>query len=70
MKSIKYVVYREGKDYVSQCLNVDVASFGTSVETAVENLKDAVALYLAEENDDVIYHTIDDAVVGEAYINA
>ena len=28
MRNIKYVVYKEGKYYVSQCLNVDVSSFG------------------------------------------
>ncbi len=28
MKNIKYVVYREDKYYVAQCLNVDVSSFG------------------------------------------
>jgi hypothetical protein len=30
MKSFKYVVYREGEYFVSQCLNLDIASFGTS----------------------------------------
>lgn len=28
MKNIKYIVYKEGKYFVSQCLNVDVSSFG------------------------------------------
>jgi predicted RNase H-like HicB family nuclease len=50
MKSFKYVVYREGEYFVSQCLNLDIASFGTSVDDAVENLKDAVSLYLADED--------------------
>ena len=42
MRSLKYVVYREGKYFVSQCLNVDVSSFGKTMDEAVTNLKDAV----------------------------
>jgi len=49
MKNMKYVVYQEGKYYVSQCLNVDVASFGKTIDEAVFNLSDAVALYLRED---------------------
>ncbi|MEI6614646.1 MAG: hypothetical protein WCL37_07095 [Chrysiogenales bacterium] len=45
MKSIKYIVYREDKYYVSQCLNVDVSSFGTTLDAAVANLKEALELY-------------------------
>ena len=45
MKNIKYVVYKEGKYYVSQCLNVDVASFGETIDSAINSLKEAVALY-------------------------
>lgn len=45
MKSFKYVIYREGKYYVSQCLNVDIASCGDTIEEAINNLKDAVMLY-------------------------
>ena len=39
-----YVVWKEGKYYVSQCLNVNVSSFGDTDE-AVNNLKEAVELY-------------------------
>ncbi|SMP63900.1 hypothetical protein SAMN06295888_11158 [Desulfonatronum zhilinae] len=49
MRNVKYVVYQEGKYFVSQCLNVDVSSFGESIDEAVFNLKDALALYLKEE---------------------
>jgi predicted RNase H-like HicB family nuclease len=70
MKSFKYVVYREGEYFVSQCLNVDIASFGKSIEDAVENLKDAVSLYLADEDTEQLYHSVEDAIVGEALINA
>jgi predicted RNase H-like HicB family nuclease len=47
--ALKYVVYQEGKYYVSQCLNVDVASFGKTIDEAVKNLADAVELYLRDD---------------------
>ena len=45
MKQMAYVVYREEEFFVSQCLNVDVSSFGATREEAVSNLKEAVELY-------------------------
>jgi predicted RNase H-like HicB family nuclease len=38
-------VWREGDWYVSQCLDVDVASQGATEEKALENLKEALELY-------------------------
>jgi predicted RNase H-like HicB family nuclease len=38
-------VWREGDWYVSQCLEVDVASQGKSEEEALENLKEALELH-------------------------
>jgi predicted RNase H-like HicB family nuclease len=38
MKQMAYVVYREDEFCVSQCLNVDVASFGSTREEAMANL--------------------------------
>ncbi len=38
-------VWREGKWYVAQCLEVDVASQGTSEAAALRNLSDALALH-------------------------
>ena len=70
MKSIKYVTYREDEFIVAQALNVDVSSFGDTVEEAVENLQDAVTLYLKDEDVEGLFHTVDDAVIGEAVINA
>ena len=48
MKTIKYIVYKEGKHYVSQCLNVEVSSFGKSIEEATSNLKEALDLYFED----------------------
>jgi predicted RNase H-like HicB family nuclease len=37
-------VWREGKWYVSQCLELDVASQGETEEEALANLKEAIEL--------------------------
>jgi predicted RNase H-like HicB family nuclease len=48
MKKIPFtsVVWREGKYYVAQCLNVDISSFGKTKALALESLKEALSLYL------------------------
>jgi predicted RNase H-like HicB family nuclease len=50
MKQVVYqsVVYKEGKYYVAQCLNVDVSSFGKSEQEALANLEEALELYLED----------------------
>lgn len=48
-KKSKYTasIWREGKWYVAQCLEVDVASQGTSESAALKNLADALALHFS-----------------------
>lgn len=70
MKNIKYVVYKEGKYYVSQCLNVDVSSFGETIDEAIASLKEAVSLYLEDEKDNSEYKVIGETLLGEDVINA
>jgi len=41
-------VWREGDWYVSQCLEVDVASQGETEQEALENLREALELYFEE----------------------
>ena len=41
-------VWREGDWYVSQCLDIDVASQGETEEAALANLKEALELYFEE----------------------
>jgi predicted RNase H-like HicB family nuclease len=43
-------VWREGDWYVSQCLEVDVASQGESEEEALSNLKEALELRFEAPN--------------------
>ena len=70
MRSLKYVVYREEKYFVSQCLNVDVSSFGKSIDEAVTNLKDAVELYLKDDSVMNVFYDVGDVSIGEAFVNA
>ncbi len=42
---LKNVVWKEGKYYVAQCLNVDVSSFGKTRKKALSNLDEALELY-------------------------
>lgn len=44
----KNVVWKEGKYYVAQCLNVDVSSFGKNKKEALANLDEALELYLED----------------------
>ena len=45
IKEIDYVIRQEGKYFVSQCLNVNVSSFGKTIDETCRNLKEAVELY-------------------------
>lgn len=42
------VVWREGKWFIAQCLEVDVASQGRTKEEALANLREALELYFEE----------------------
>lgn len=44
------VVNREGKWYVAHCPELEIASQGKSVEAALENLREAIGLYLEDED--------------------
>ena len=52
MKKIemKATVWKEGRQYISQCLNVDVASFGTTKKKAMDNLREALELYFEDSD--------------------
>ena len=45
----KNIVWKEGKYYVSQCLNVDISSFGKTKKEALNNLDEALELYFEEK---------------------
>jgi predicted RNase H-like HicB family nuclease len=47
------VVTQEGKLYVALCPEFDIASQGKTVESALKNLKEAIELYLEDEDAEV-----------------
>jgi len=44
-RSFAATVWKEGSWYVSQCLEVDIASQGATEAEALENLREALELY-------------------------
>jgi len=46
--NLKNIVWKEGKYYVAQCLNVDVSSFGETKKEALNNLNEALELYFED----------------------
>ncbi|MCP8321652.1 MAG: type II toxin-antitoxin system HicB family antitoxin [archaeon] len=44
------VLTKEGRWYVALCPELDVASQGKSIEEALKNLKEAIELYLEDED--------------------
>lgn len=46
--NLKSVVWKEGKYYVSQCLEVDVSSFGKTKKEALAMLQKALELYFED----------------------
>ncbi len=46
--NFKSVVWKEGKYYVSQCLDVDVASYGKTKKEALKMLQEALELYFED----------------------
>jgi predicted RNase H-like HicB family nuclease len=44
------VITKEEKFYVALCPELDIASQGESIEEAIRNLKEAISLYLEDED--------------------
>ena len=47
------VIHKEGEWYVSWCSEIDVVSQGETIEKTIDNLKEAVELYLEDEDENV-----------------
>lgn len=52
-KTFTTAINKEGKWYVAKCLELGVVSQGKTIEEATKNLKEAVELYL-EDNEEAI----------------
>jgi len=68
MRNIHYTLYREESDYVAQCLDYDVSSFGSTEKEALANLKEAIELYLEDLPESTITPQITHVTVGELAI--
>ncbi|MBM2817450.1 MAG: hypothetical protein HW401_40 [Parcubacteria group bacterium] len=62
--NLKNIIWREGKHYVAQCLNVDISSFGKTKAEASKNLKEALELYFEDTNMSKV-RKIDEPVIFE-----
>jgi predicted RNase H-like HicB family nuclease len=69
MKTIDVVIYREGKYWVSQALNVDVSSFGDSPEEALTSTQEALELYF-EDDPEIEIREVNDARIEEIRVQA
>ena len=67
--TLKYIIYREGKYFVAQCLNVDVSSFGKTIKEAQNNIKEALELYFEGESTTKEYIQIDEVLIGETVVH-
>ena len=68
MRQIHYTLYREDADYVAQCLDFDVSSFGPTKDEALSMLREAIELYLEDEPGTVTLPEISEVTVGELAI--
>ncbi len=68
MKNMKYTIWQEDKYYVAQCLNIDVSSFGETVDETITNLMEALELYY-EANDNPSYTHVENVMIGECEVN-
>lgn len=50
-RTLTAALHQEDDAFVAQCLEVDVASQGRTIEEALANLAEAVQLYLEEVDD-------------------
>jgi predicted RNase H-like HicB family nuclease len=67
-REIDYVVWKEDEYYVARCINVEVSSFGRTIEEAIQNLKEAVELYF--DGGDKELPVINNVLIGKEVINA
>jgi predicted RNase H-like HicB family nuclease len=64
-KEIDYVLWKEGDYYVSQCINIDVSSFGETIDEAIKNLKEAVEVYFDGEKKNIEFPEINQIFIGK-----
>jgi predicted RNase H-like HicB family nuclease len=67
MKTMSFVVWQEDNQYIAQCLNAEVSSFGDTIDEAIKNLKEAVELYF--QNEKIELKEIGNIFLGKETVN-
>ena len=67
---LQNVVWKEGKFYVAQCLNVDVSSFGKTKQESLDNLNEALELYFENQKPIKIVKIENPSIVKRQFQNA
>ena len=52
-------IWQEGEWFIAQCVQVDVASQGTTEDEALENLRDALQLHFTQPVATIVPHVRD-----------
>ena len=68
--SLKNIIWKEGKYFVAQCLNVEVSSFGETKAEALANLTEALELYFEDVSLEAIQHVENPEIVTTAFGHA
>ncbi|OQY93342.1 MAG: hypothetical protein B6D37_11835 [Sphingobacteriales bacterium UTBCD1] len=68
--ALKNIVWKEGKYFVAQCLNVEVSSFGETKESALSNLTEALELYFEDTPIDQVQPVENPEIVTTSISNA
>jgi len=48
-RDLSYIIFRDETFFTAQCLDINIASFGNTIEKAKFMIKDALELYFEEE---------------------
>ena len=62
-KRLTAIIQREGNGFVALCPDIDVASQGDTIETARENLREAVELFFECASPDEIQQRLGEEVI-------
>ena len=68
--NLQNIIWKEGKYYIGQCLNIDVSSFGKTKTEAIKNLKEAIELYFEDIKTPQIRKIEQPIVVGQSFCHA
>ncbi len=68
--TLKHIVWRDGKYFVAQCLNIDVNSFGETKEEALKNLQEAIELYMEDADEKSIQEVEQPEIVSSNFEHA